>query len=399
MPQTAVTQDIAPRYPGRLSTNVPYKSRSGKAAAAIAFGLLLLASPTDAIGVVRAPANLAAADVDAIMTGTNGLSAVGAQTFDAADFDGVVGPGLMRPTRMVTLIFDAHADWNPTWGTFWGIHENGQLVSEPFLLGTSVTVQLRHRYRKAVKITIPGQTGAGGTFTVGYAANVAAAYVADPDAICVGPLASAAVGQLFGGAQFNGVIGTGWTFPAKQVTATFNNHGDWDATNMVIAGEDEDGNPQTDTIAIPNGGNSTVTSAKFFSRVTSCWIPAQTGANGTATIGYAADAGGAIQWGTLYKHNGVARYVENVEQASTPLGYPANYVLDCVEEGEIDMIAEQDPIPGAQVFVRIVTGGIEVAGHVRMDDDGGDCVPVAGAYFMDDSRESDGATKVSLERM
>lgn len=395
MPQTAVTQDIAPRYPGRLSTNMPVKNRSGKAAAAIPFGLLLLASPTDAIGVVRAPADLSAADPDAIMTATNGVSAAAPQTFGAADFDGAVGPGLLRPCRPVTLTFDASGDWDPTWGKLWGIREDGQLVSEAFLVTSSATRQTRHRYRKVVKIEVPTQTGAGGTFTVGYAANVAPAYIADVDALDA-TIPSAAAVTWYGEADFTGVLAKVYTFPAKQVTLICDGSGDWDATTGKVFGEDEDGNPISDNISIATGG--TGTTARFFSRVTGLMIPTQTGAGGNATLGYAADAGGALQWGTLYKHDGVARYDASIEQASTPLGYPANYVVDCIEEGEIDMIAEQDPIPGAQVFVRLVAGALETRGHVRMDDDGGDAVPVAGAYFMDDSRESDGATKVRLEK-
>lgn len=394
MPQTSISQTMTARYAGRVSTQLPYRIISRTVLAATAFGLLCWKSPTDAAGTTRPPANLSAADVDAIMTAAVGKSAVGAQVFNADDFDGVVGPALMRPCRMITLIFNNHADWNPTWGTFWGIEEGGNLVSEPFLIGTSVTSQLRRMYRKAVKIEIPGQTGANGTFTVGYAVNVAAAYVADPDAICVGPLVSAAVGQQFGGVQFDGVIGTGWTYPAKQVTVTFNNHGDWDATNMVISGEDQDGNPQSDTIAIPNGGNGVVTSAKFFSRLNSCWIPAQTGANGQATIGYAADAGGALQWGTLFEPDGVAVYDPSQEQASTPVGYADDSVASLLIEGEIDMTSEVTTVEGAQVFVRIVTGGAEVAGQVRMDDDGGDAVPVAG-YFFGEARAA-GAVRVRV---
>lgn len=391
MPQTAVTQNITARYPGRVSTTVPKRVVSRLAAAAIPFGLLLLASPTDADGLVRAPANLSAADVDAIMTGTNGVSAAGAQTFDAADFDGVVGPALMRPARMVTLTFDAHADWNPTWGTFWGIDEAGELVSEPFLLATSAAVQLRNRYRKAVKIVIPAQSGAGGTFTVGYAANVSAAYVADVDAIQTN-LASAAAVQNVGGTALNGVIGSGWTFPAKQVTITCDASGDWDATNVLVSGEDQDGNPQTDTIAIAT--STTGTSAKFFSRVTSYVVPAQTGAGGTATVGYAADAGGSVQWGTLFEHDGVAVYDDTLEEDSAGAGYPSTYSVPCLIEGEIDMISEVTTVKGAQVFVRIVTGGAEVAGRVRMDDDGGDAVPVAGMFFAE--ARAAGAVKVEV---
>lgn len=391
MPQTAVTQNIASRYAGRVSTTVPKRVVSRTAAAAIAFGLLLLRSPTDAEGLVRAPANLSAADVDAIMTATTGLSGAGAQTFDAADFDGVVGPSLMRPCRMVTLTFDAHGDWNPTWGTFWGIHENGQLVSEPFRIATSLSVQLKNRYRKAVKIEIPAQTGAGGTFTVGYAANVAAAYIADVDAIQTN-LASAAAVQNVAGTALNGVIGSGWTFPAKQVTIVCDASGDWDATNALVFGEDQDGNAQSDTIAIAT--STTGTSAKFFSRVTHYIIPAQTGAGGTATVGFAADAGGAIQWGTLYEHDGVAVYEDVVEEDSAGAGFPDDYTVPCLIEGEIDMTSEVTTVKGAQVFVRIVTGGAEVAGRVRMDDDGGDAVPVAGMYFAE--AHAAGAVKVEV---
>lgn len=382
MPQTTIAQEITARYAGRISTTLDTKIQSRRLLAATEFGLLLLRSPADAVGTTRQPADTSAADVDAILA--TGASAAGAGRFDADDFDGVIGPSMIRPTRHVTFVFSNHADWDLTVARFWGIDETGALVSEEIHIPNAgnITRTTTRRYRKAVSLDIPAQSGAGGTFTIGIAAGGAVAdFVASTTAVMSSTQASAAVGQLFGGAQFDGTLGLVTTFPAKRVTVTFNNHGDWDATNAVIEGEDERGAPVSDTIAIPNGGNATVTGVRQFSRVTSIWIPAQTGTNGTFTIGYAGNTIDVPQWGTLFEHDGVAVYDPAIEQAATPAGYPINYMASCLIEGEIDMTSEVATIEGAQVYVRLISAGAEVRGQVRMDDDGGDAVPVAGMFF------------------
>lgn len=396
MPQTAINQEITARYAGRVSTKMPTRIQSLRTLAATEFGLLLLRSPADAVGTTRQPADTSAADADAILT--NGASAVAAQVLDASNFNGAIGPSMIRPTRFVTFTFSNHADWDLTVLRFWGIDEAGAEVSEEIHLPNAGNVvrTTKRRYRRAVRLEIPAQTGAGGTLTVGIAAGGAVAdYAADVDAICTGAIGvSAAAAQTIGRAVFDGILAQQATYPAKRITVTFNNHADWDATNMVVWGEDETGAPVVDVLAIPNGGNATVTSVRRFAIVNAFFVPVQTGANGTFTMGYEADTLNEPMWGVLFEPDGVAVYDPSVEQATTPAGYPINWMASALIEGEIDMTSEEATIAETQVYVRLIAAGAEVRGRVRMDDDGGDCVPVAG-YFFGESRAA-GDVKVRV---
>lgn len=187
-----------------------------------------------------------------------------------------------------------------------------------------------------------------------------AALAADPDAIVASGLASAATPQTVDGAALNGVIGAGRAVPAQQVTATFSSHVDWDATTAVVTGEDADGNPQTDTIAIPNGGAATASTVKAFSRVTSILIPAQSGTGGTATIGYAPTAP------ELSRRDfpGIALYDVSREPYDSTTGtYASGDPCPVIEEGDVFVRSESAAAAGDPVYVRVVESGSDLRGQ------------------------------------
>lgn len=107
----------------------------------------------------------AAADVDAIIATI--ASAAAPQTISGAGLDGVIGGGDMIPARNVTLTFDAHADWDPSNATVEGEDINGDVVTELLAIATSTTATGAVLFRKITSLTIPTQTGAGGTATMG----------------------------------------------------------------------------------------------------------------------------------------------------------------------------------------------------------------------------------------
>lgn len=111
--------------------------------------------------------------------------------------------------------------------------------------------------------------------------------LADVDAIISGGASSASL-QTLSGASLNGVSGYRALSPSRRITLVLSNHADWDATTATITGKDAGGNTISDTLSIPNGGNTTLTTAKLFARVTSVAIPAQSGTGGTFTVGVAA---------------------------------------------------------------------------------------------------------------
>ena len=107
---------------------------------------------------------------------------------------------------------------------------------------------------------------------------------ADVDAI-VATLASTAGVQTLTGATLDGVVGDDEMIPPRNVTMTFSNHADWDATMAVVTGIDSDGNVVQEDLLIPNGGNATVTGAKLFAKIMNLYVPAQSGTGGTFTLG------------------------------------------------------------------------------------------------------------------
>jgi hypothetical protein len=62
-------------------------------------------------------------------------------------------------------------------------------------------------------------------------------------------------------------------------------HADWDVSDITVTGKDAGGATITETFAVPNGGDATVTGSKLFARVTSVEVPIQSGTGGTFTLG------------------------------------------------------------------------------------------------------------------
>jgi uncharacterized protein DUF3383 len=92
------------------------------------------------------------------------------------------------------------------------------------------------------------------------------------------------------GAAFDGLVGDSKIYPPRIVEVVFASDADWDATTLTVTGLDEDGVAQTESIAVPNGGNATVLGTKLWTQVTRLDIPAQSG-NCAGTVGLGPAAG------------------------------------------------------------------------------------------------------------
>jgi hypothetical protein len=79
--------------------------------------------------------------------------------------------------------------------------------------------------------------------------------------------------------------------PARRITAVLSSHADWNLTKMRIYGEAWDGTPLKEELTVPDGGNTTITTHQFFSRVTKVELDAQAAAGGSFTMGYTASEG------------------------------------------------------------------------------------------------------------
>jgi hypothetical protein len=111
--------------------------------------------------------------------------------------------------------------------------------------------------------------------------NLAAA---DPDGIKESVASSASI-ATYTGTALDGAIGTGTISPPRNITITTTSHADIDAVAVVITGLDVNGDAQTDTITLTNGGGTTDVGTKAFKSVSSIVVPAQSGTGGALTFG------------------------------------------------------------------------------------------------------------------
>lgn len=119
----------------------------------------------------------ALADVDAILSG--GTSSTSAQTLSGASLNGVLGYRALSPSRRITLVLSSHADWDASTAVVTGKDANGTTITENLSIpnGGNTTLTTTALFARVTSVTIPIQSGTGGTFTVG----VAAPYVATDD--------------------------------------------------------------------------------------------------------------------------------------------------------------------------------------------------------------------------
>ena len=115
---------------------------------------------------------LCGVDVDAIIA--TGASTSGTQTLTSASFDGLIGDDVMSPPRRLSFTFDSSTDWDPTTITVTGKDETGATITESFAVATSTTANGVKYFSQVTQVSIPAQTGTGGTFTMGVRASVTA---------------------------------------------------------------------------------------------------------------------------------------------------------------------------------------------------------------------------------
>lgn len=221
--------------------------------------------------------------------------------------------------------------------------------------------------------------GTGGDKTV----RLPPAATADVDAIAATIGSTAGEQVLDTGGELDGVIGLGLISPPSRIDLILDSHVDWDATSATLVYEDENGVEQTETLSIPNGGNATVSSVGYASRVVSLTIPAQSGTGGTATLGIQGAAGRSLGGGdvmgvSLRTHKTRA----DLSAADNEL-YEDEDVLPVRRQGRIFVTVENAFAAGDRPLVRLVAAGAEKLGAIRVgDNDGGDCAPWPNARLL-----------------
>ena len=222
------------------------------------------------------------------------------------------------------------------------------------------------------------------------------ALAADVDAIKTAITSSASVQTFTTSAHFDGVVGLTEMQPARKITLVLSSHADWDATNATLIGYDHNGQLQTETLAIPNGGNATVTSSNTYRSVVSLSIPAQSGTGGTATVGIAALTAGlalvdfvGVSMRQSAKSsvatNGIFGY-PGITSTSTTASYVDGESVPVLTAGGIWVFTEEAVVEGDPVYVRVASGaGGSVLGAFRNDADTASCVQIPDARFCRDA--------------
>lgn len=205
--------------------------------------------------------------------------------------------------------------------------------------------------------------------------NVPTAIAADVDAIIATGASTAGV-QTLDSTDFDGVVGADYFGVPAFITFTFSSSTDWDATDITVTGILADGSIGTDTIAIPDGGNATVTGDVAFWRITGVSIPAQTSTGGTFTMGIA-DTGRALTGAQIL---GVAVRSQLVVDDDT---IDADTRAGAYRRGRICVETDGSTIvPGAPAFVRVIAGtATQLVGMFSADTASGAAVALTGARF------------------
>jgi len=129
-------------------------------------------SMLDAGEVYQNPDPIVAADVDAIVTAYTTSTAV--QTFSGTGLNGLVGAAEMQPPRFLTMVCSSHADFDATDLSITGVNHLGQTVTELLAIanGGNSTITSLTLWRSITLLSVPAQSGTGGTATFGVSALV-----------------------------------------------------------------------------------------------------------------------------------------------------------------------------------------------------------------------------------
>lgn len=125
---------------------------------------------------------------------TGGVSSASIQVISGSAINGTYGYNAntgamteMQPARLVTMVLSSHANWDATTAVLRGYNHNGQLVSENLSIpdAGNATVTSTTRFKSLVDLTIPAQSGASGTYTLGVTVLDGSVTIADYQGVAV----------------------------------------------------------------------------------------------------------------------------------------------------------------------------------------------------------------------
>lgn len=193
---------------------------------------------------------------------------------------------------------------------------------------------------------------------------------------------------------FTGTIGAAEVFPPRQITVTLNNNAAWDAdpVGLVITYINHLGVQVSETRAVPDAGNTVLTTTGYAARIVSLVFTALSSNAPAATF----SAGYAAIDGTLNLSDfiGVA-ILDTATVESSPLSaaptvdtaiYADGATVPVLDKGKIWVTTEDTCVERGAVYVRIAASGANTQiGAFRSDADGGNAVLVTNARWDRDS--------------
>ena len=222
------------------------------------------------------------------------------------------------------------------------------------------------------------------------------AVAADVDALVLSSTALGdASGTSYGVADLDGANTTGVINPARPITVTAASDADWGdgaATSVTLDYLNAAGEYVSETIAIADGGNETVSSTQPASQFIKATFPAQAG-DATGSIGLGAKVGSL-------KALGVVKLDKSKKIDFT--AYADGETCTVIAKGEmfVEVEASSTPVAGGQVFCRVVTAGAEELGAVTATPDGTsaapDCAPVPGCVFTS-TKDSNNIARIAFD--
>lgn len=218
---------------------------------------------------------------------------------------------------------------------------------------------------------------------------------ADPNGIVEATATSGSGAVEVLAAAATGDRGAGPFIPAVKLTVTLNSHANWDQTTGTIVYEDENGILQTESLAIPDGGNTVLTTTGFARRFVSVSVPQQSGTAGSFEVGTSSTPklGGDVLGLALLTHKALlAPSSDNNEVHEFEAVFPV------LRRGRVWVVVENAFEAGDRVFVRGIAGVGEARGALRVSTtDSGDAIELPGARLMSSGSAGEfGILEVSL---
>lgn len=190
--------------------------------------------------------------------------------------------------------------------------------------------------------------------------------------------------------SFDGSTGDGPLNYGYKVIASIDASADWDDTRLRIKGRvAETGRVETEELHIPDGGDVDLVTVRDFDRIDEVVLDAQSGSNGSFTLGYE----GPPEVASKESVAGIAlRKAATKETAKgSDVKHENEDVFTVARQGPVWCEIDQDVSVGDDVYVRVVADASgERKGLLRVDDDNGDAVRLPSEFrFQENATQSD----------